>query len=300
MAKFNDTNFDDSKLKRGSILYSSKISPVVEGEYALFNAYNMSWEGYKFGDSNEITYTGQVIAEIDKKATTTSLENLEGTVNSLKGTVNSLQTKSADYYEQRWRTAGKEETVNAPKKTDLTVDVDDTTWHLTPQYKSGEHTWMTARKVVYVLNDSAYFKQYYDEPWSTPMKMTGNDGSVAYPVHQVLLYKWTDSRDAPTIDTTSSTKPEGWQESPGNAMPNTYLWMIQGQRQNSNYIKWDADGNSVTEMTYWSSPICLSGSDGKPGKDGTDVEFIYKRFTSEQSFTNDDNNPADDEESNNE
>ena len=110
MAKFNDTNFDDSKLKRGSILYSSKISPVVEGEYALFNAYNMSWEGYKFGDSNEITYTGQVIAEIDKKATTTSLENLEGTVNSLKGTVDSLQTKSSDYYEQRWRTAGKEET----------------------------------------------------------------------------------------------------------------------------------------------------------------------------------------------
>ena len=291
MAKFNDTNFDDSKLKRGSILYSSKISPVVEGEYALFNAYNMSWEGYKFGDSNEITYTGQVIAEIDKKATTTSLENLEGTVNSLKGTVDSLQTKSADYYEQRWRTAGKEETVTAPDVKDLTVDVDDATWHLTPQYKSGEHTWMTARKVVYVLNGSAYFKQYYDEPWSTPMKMTGNDGSVAYPVHQVLLYKWIDSRDVPTIDTTSSTKPDGWQESPGNAMLNTYLWMIQGQRQNSNYIKWDADGNSETATEYWSSPICLSGSDGKPGKDGTDVEFIYKRFTSEQSFA-DNNNPA--------
>lgn len=291
MAKFNDTNFDDSKLKRGSILYSSKISPVVEGEYALFNAYNMSWEGYKFGDSNEITYTGQVIAEIDKKATTTNLENLEGTVNSLKGTVDSLQTKSADYYEQRWRTAGKEETVNAPGKTDLTVDVDDATWHLTPQYESGKHTWMTSRKVVYVLNDSAYFKQYYDEPWSTPMKMTGDDGSVAYPVHQVLLYKWTDSRDAPTIDTTSSTKPEGWQESPGNAMPNTYLWMIQGQRQNSNYIEWDTDGDSETATEYWSSPICLSGSDGKPGKDGKDVEFIYKRFTGEQSFT-DNNNPA--------
>ena len=67
--------------------------------------------------------------------------------------------------------------------------------------------------------------------------------------------------------------------------------MIQGQRQDSNYIKWDADGNSETPMTYWSSPICLSGSDGKPGKDGTDVEFIYKRFTSEQLFT-DNNNPS--------
>ena len=74
-------------------------------------------------------------------------------------------------------------------------------------------------------------------------------------------------------------------------MPNTYLWMIQGQRQNSNYIEWDTDGNSETATEYWSSPICLSGSDGKPGKDGKDVEFIYKRFTSEQSFT-DNNNPA--------
>lgn len=267
----------------------SKISTIGINDGPILDAFNIDWTSGKYSYDGDKTHiiesTGQLIEELRGKATTTSLKNLEETVNS-------LQTKSADYYEQRWRTAGKEETVNAPDVKDLTVDVDDTTWHLTPQYKSGEHTWMTARKVVYVLNDSAYFKQYYDEPWSTPMKMTGDDGGVAYPVHQVLLYKWSDSRIAPTIDTTSSTKPEGWQESPGNAMPNTYLWMIQGQRQNSNYIKWDTDGNSETEMTYWSAPICLSGSDGKPGKDGTDVEFIYKRFTSEQSFINDDNNPA--------
>ena len=274
----------------------SKISTIGINDGPILDAFNIDWTSGKYSYDGDKTHiiesTGQLIEELRRKATTTSLENLEGTVNSLKGTVDSLQTRSADYYEQRWRTADKSEIVTAPDDNELIVDVDNNTeWKLTPQYESGKHTWMTSRKVVYVLNDSAYFKQYYDEPWSTPMKMTGNDGSVAYPVHQVLLYKWIDSRDVPTIDTTSSTKPEGWQESPGNAMPNTYLWMIQGQRQNSNYIKWDADGNSETATEYWSSPICLSGSDGKPGKDGKDVEFIYKRFTSEQSFA-DNNNPA--------
>lgn len=274
----------------------SKISTIGINDGPILDAFNIDWTSGKYSYDGDKTHiiesTGQLIEELRRKATTTSLENLEGTVSYLKDTVDSLQTRSADYYEQRWRTADKSEIVNAPEKTDLTVDVDDATWHLTPQYENGKHTWMTSRKVVYVLNDSAYIKQYYDEPWSEPMRMTGDDGGVVYPVHQVLLYKWSDSRNVPTIDTTSSTKPDGWQESPGNGTPNTYLWMIQGQRQNSNYIKWDTDGNSETPMTYWSSPICLSGADGKPGKDGTDVEFIYKRFTNEQSFTNNDNNPA--------
>ena len=43
----------------------------------------------------------------------------------------------------------------------LTVDVDDNTWHLTPQYKSGEHTWMTARKVIYVLSGSSFCLTIY-------------------------------------------------------------------------------------------------------------------------------------------
>ena len=266
----------------------SKISTIGINDGPILDAFNIDWTSGKYSYDGDKTHiiesTGQLIEELRGKASTTSLDYL-------RDTVNSLQTKSADYYEQRWRTAGKEETVNAPDVKDLTVGDDDNTWHLTPQYESGKHTWMTSRKVVYVLNGSTYVAQYSGY-WSTPMKMTGNDGSVAYPVHQVLLYKWTDSRNAPIINSNSPKMPEGWQESPGNTSGNnTYLWMIQGQRQNSNYIKWDADGNSETAMTYWSSPICLSGSDGKPGKDGTDVEFIYKRFTSEQLFT-DNNNPA--------
>ena len=293
MAKFNDTNFDDSKLKRGSILYSSKISPVVEGEYALFNAYNMSWEGYKFEDNNEITYTGQVIAEINKKASTVSLDEL-------RGTVDSLQNRSADYYVVRYAKITKGTYPNGLRSSDNGNDIskvdDDSityngeTWTLLPDYSSETSTWMTSRKVIYALSGSTYVKQY-SGIWSTPMKMTGDD-AVSHPVHQVLLYKWHDSRTAPAVDIDSSTKPSGWQESPGNGTSNTYLWMIQGQRQDDNYIKWDTDGDINTAVSYWSSPVCLSGPDGQPGKDGTDIEFIYKRFTSEQTKFNENDNPV--------
>ena len=293
MAKFNDTNFDDSKLKRGSILYSSKISPVVEGEYALFNAYNMSWEGYKFEDNNEITYTGQVIAEINKKASTVSLDEL-------RDTVDSLQNRSADYYVVRYAKITKGTYPNGLRSSDDGNDIskvnDDSityngeTWTLLPDYSSETSTWMTSRKVVYTLSGSTYVKQYAGI-WSTPMKMTGDD-AVSHPVHQVLLYKWHNSRTAPDVDIDSSTKPSGWQESPGNGTSNTYLWMIQGQRQDDNYIKWDTDGDINTAASYWSSPVCLSGPDGQPGKDGTDIEFIYKRFTSEQTKFNENDNPV--------
>ena len=293
MAKFNDTNFDDSKLKRGSILYSSKISPVVEGEYALFNAYNMSWEGYKFEDNNEITYTGQVIAEINKKASTVSLDEL-------RGTVDSLQNRSADYYVVRYAKIAKGTYPNGLRSSDDGNDIskvdDDSityngeTWTLLPDYSSETSTWMTSRKVIYALSGSTYVKQY-SGIWSTPMKMTGDD-AVSHPVHQVLLYKWHNSRTAPAVDIDSSTKPSGWQESPGNGTSNTYLWMIQGQRQDDNYIKWDTDGDINTAASYWSSPVCLSGPDGQPGKDGTDIEFIYKRFTGEQIKFEENDNPV--------
>ena len=293
MAKFNDNNFDDSKLKRGSILYSSKISPVVEGEYALFNAYNMSWEGYKFKDNNEITYTGQVIAEINKKASTVSLDEL-------RGTVDSLQSRSADYYVVRYAKIAKgtypkglsssDDGNDISKVDDDSITYNGEIWTLLPDYSSETSTWMTSRKVIYALSGSTYVKQY-SGIWSTPMKMTGDD-AVSHPVHQVLLYKWHDSRTAPAVDIDSSTKPSGWQESPGNGTSNTYLWMIQGQRQDDNYIKWDTDGDINTAVSYWSSPVCLSGPDGQPGKDGTDIEFIYKRFTSEQTKFNENDNPV--------
>ena len=269
----------------------SKISTIGINDGPIIDAFNIDWTtgDYSYDSSGHIIEsTGQLIEELKGKASTTSLD-------ALRSTVNSLQTRSADYYEQRWRKANKSETITEPEDNDSDISIgndDNTPWKLSPQYETGKNTWMISRKVVYVLNGSKYVKQY-SGPWSDPMKMTGDDG-IAYPVHQVLLYKWHNSRTAPTIVTNSSTKPDGWQESPGNSSgSNTYLFMIQGQRQDSNYIKWDANGDgTVGENEYWSAPICLSGPDGKTGEDGTDIEFIYKKFTSEQSFSDNDDNPS--------
>ena len=114
---------------------------------------------------------------------------------------------------------------------------------------------------------------------------------VPRPIQNVLMYVWTSSNtDAPTVDVNSQNPGINWQESPGNSSgSNIYLWMIQGQRQNNQMIEWDTDAESTTMDTYWTTPVCLSGKDGEPGKDGTDIEFIYKRFPSEHVFNDNDN-----------
>ena len=280
---------------------SSKMSTLNSNDPGfLVDAFNIDWPSGQYSYDGDPTHiiqsTGHLVEELRGKASTTSLEDL-------RGTVDSLQTRSADYYVVRYAKITKGTTPhglpssgntagnNIDNVDDSSIIYNDETWTLLPGYSTETATWMTSRKVIYVQSGSTYAKQY-DGDWSDPMKMTGDDG-IAYPVHQVLLYKWTDSRNAPTVDVTSSTKPGDWQESPGNASGNNiYLWMVQGRRQNSNYIKWDANGDgTVGENEYWSTPICLSGPDGKTGEDGTDIEFIYKRFTSEQIFNDDNNNP---------
>ena len=288
--KLYGTGVNVTPITEGKINVGNKLATLNPNDpTALVDAFNIDWASgqYSYDGNPEhiIQSTGHLIEELRGKASTTSFEDL-------RDTVDSLQNRSADYYEQRWRVAEKTDTVDKPNNNDIFLDVEDDDWKLSPQYAAGKNTWMTARKVIYDPDDN-YTKKYDpNSTWSDPMKMTGDDGA-SYPVHQVLLYKWLNSRTAPTINTNSSTHPSGWQESPGNTTStNIYLWMIQGQRQNSNYIKWDTDGNASTAAAYWSAPICLSGPDGEPGKDGTDIEFIYKRFTNEHTFNvNDDDNP---------
>lgn len=53
-----------------------------------------------------------------------------------------------------------------------------------------------------------------------------------------------------------------------------YLWMTQRSGYTGNW-------------TAWSTPVRLSGEDGEPGADGTDIEFIYKRSNNLPDPTND-------------
>ena len=208
-------------------------------------------------------------------------------ITKIKGE-NGTQGKPADYYEQRWTITDDIQTPDTPSNAE--IGIDDNVWKLTPQYEAGKITWLTSRKVIYRGNPGEY-EAIYDGEWSTPMRMTGTDG-VSNPIQPVLKYYWhTDYSTAPSCNTSEQIPNVNgetiWAESPGNPHDSyIYLWMIQGQRHEGQMI--DLDNSSA--VSYWTAPVCLSGKNGEPGVDGSDIEFIYKRFTNVHEFTND--NPA--------
>lgn len=234
-----------------------------------------------------------MIWRAERNRATSQDEWSEWVITKIKGEDGKIGLNSP-YFEQRWGVFDKIVTPTAPDNNAITLNTDHTTWRLTPQYTSGKNTWMTARKVIYTINNNEQSAQYdEDSTWSEPMRMSGVDG-VSQPIQPVLKYQWTASNTVtPQLDQDVNPGNE-WKESPGNpTSTNKYLWMIQGQRQNGSMITWDANSDeTVGTNEYWTSPVCLSGADGQPGKDGDDLEFIYRVYDEVPAFDNDNDNPA--------
>jgi len=55
----------------------------------------------------------------------------------------------------------------------------------------------------------------------------------------------------------------GWASTPSNPQDNSFTWMSQS------FVSSD---NTFGE---WSTPIRITGENGKDGKDGSSIEFIY-------------------------
>ena len=91
-----------------------------------------------------------------------------------------------------------------------------------------------------------------------------------------IVYKNTETRDpAPERPTGGQwnigsnpefTPPEGWSDLNEDDENNPYAWISSGI--------FDYSGNLVGQ---WSKPVCITGAEGKPGADGTNIEFIYAR-----------------------
>jgi len=185
----------------------------------------------------------------------------------------------------------------SPDATTLSVTANGTTvdWN---SYASNtvntDFVWQTSRRVTWESNNNTWEAKYSDDNWTTPFMLNGVPGE-ARPIQPVLLYQWYNSNDnAPDVTLDNTHMPgSDWKESPGNPLgTNKYLWMIQGMRKDGAIINWDIDGqNGVGDNEYWTTPICLSGSDGEPGKDGDDLEFIYccPSRTGATTFEDDDN-----------
>ena len=88
------------------------------------------------------------------------------------------------------------------------------------------------------------------------------DGVTSYTVAQLTSAGWSNNAKTP------------------NFANGEYTYMTQaffGDQQTS---------------SVWTVPTRITGDNGKPGKDGKYTEFIYKRFTSEQTFGSSNDNPS--------
>lgn len=102
--------------------------------------------------------------------------------------------------------------------------------------------------------------------WSDVTKVTGKDGQDGTNgvdgIRYVYIYKTSNIKpDAPT---SKDVPPAGWSLTPTESTATSYTWMSQSQLDNNQ------------QATTWSNPIRITGVQGENGKDGTDVEFVYR------------------------
>lgn len=98
--------------------------------------------------------------------------------------------------------------------------------------------------------------------------------------YRVSVYR--SSATQPTTPTGTTLPPSGWSLNPTAATSTTFTWMSQ------------AIVDILGNMGTWSTPIRISGENGKDGADGTDIEFIFTRTTTGTAPTTPSNSQVDD------
>ena len=154
----------------------------------------------------------------------------------------------------------------------------------TPNFENGEYTWMTQ---CLVSGNGTY------NEWSIPSRITGDNGKAGEDgKYTEFIYKhfdkeqsWTNNYYDPSKwpvsdvpDYTGDSK-YGWSDNP-QGTTSTYLYEYVSTRE--------FDG---TTFSTFSTPV-IWAKWGEKGQDGDGYEYIYKVFTSEQTWLNDYANPA--------
>lgn len=263
---------------------------------------------------NGANYTGdftEMIWRAERTRATIQDEWSSWVITKIKGE-DGIIPKPSDYYQTRYT---RTNSTTAPSGTNLLTknnpelqNVSDAVLQTTggqewskiiPDNTDNKpNIWQTSRKVTWEPSGTTYQEKYSDEEWSEPFMLNGLPGE-SQPIHPQLLYKWSVSPESnpthtlPVISNNTITNYNGWTESPGipQGTTNIFLWMIQGE------YKITSSGNQyqyVSGNDYWTTPVCLSGKDGKPGNDGDDLEFIYccPDSTTPTQFSGNDNPSA--------
>lgn len=145
--------------------------------------------------------------------------------------------------------------------------------------KNGSATWMTQ---CYVNDEGVYGE------WTSPIRITGangldgEDGTIIEFIYALKTTVWSNPTAPPTtqVDDWSGTY-DGtvWTDNP------------QGVTENAMY-EYISQRSKINDVwTPYSTPVIWSKW-GEKGMDGDGVEYIFKRFESEQSWGDNDDNPA--------
>ena len=182
-----------------------------------------------------------------------------------------------------YRYAKYKGTTNNPKPTKPSAGTDGTTspWSASEvsiseaEFKEGYKVWMTQ---CFKTNEGTY------GTWSNPIRISGANGLDGEDGSDVeFIYKRQASATPPSTPTSVNTDdyvPEGWTDNPsGVTSSEKYEFVAVREKPAGNNQSWGA--YTVALWSKW----------GEKGMDGDGYEYIYKHFSSEQTWGANDNNP---------
>lgn len=125
---------------------------------------------------------------------------------------------------------------------------------------------------------------YSDYDWSLVPGGTGANGG--HWEYAYCNYKPTTDQTTPAKPTTGTDVdhlPSGWTKTPSTPdFANGYF----------TFMSQCFVSGSTGAYGTWTDPVRITGDNGKDGEDGESLEFIYKHFTSQQIWTDNNLNPA--------
>ena len=173
---------------------------------------------------------------------------------------------------------------SVPVAASSTSTMESAGWSETmPAPEANKYIWMT----------QAFFASAQTTAvWSAAVRMTGADGKAGEDGTDIeFIYTTNNTGTAPAAPPSNTTYPDDWHGTDSNGV--TWTDNPSGVSENN---KWEYVCQRMKENGTWGAykpnPAAVWSKWGEKGQDGDGYEYIYKHFTTEQTFSSDNNNPA--------
>ena len=260
------TNVQDSNIFAASGKYSISMNDDGTGKFDTtlsgdeitpsFNAVEIDWNGAQVEENVTLNSTGDLLSWIKNGA---------------------VAGDDGGHWEFAYKNT--EDATNAPNPPSAGTTTANLTggWYATPQtLQEGYYTWMTQ---CFVSGTGQY------GTWKTPIRLTGEDGIDGTDGKSIeFIYTRNNTGIAPTAPSTNQADdyvPTGWTDNP-QGVASDMQWEYVCQRMKINDTWGPFLPSTAAVWSKW----------GEKGMDGDGYEYIFKAFSTKQTFSNNNNNPA--------